>query len=81
MPEEKIMKLKEAIQNDGQRHLYVKSAITSGTTQYMVQFVHSEVRRHNKSAENEIEKLRRVQKFCICFLLGYSLNLNQSNYH
>ena len=28
------MTLKEAIQKDGQRHLYVKSAITSGTTQY-----------------------------------------------
>ena len=28
------MILKEAIQKDGQRHLYVKSAITSGTTQY-----------------------------------------------
>ena len=27
---EKIMTLKEAIQNDGQRHQYVKSAITSG---------------------------------------------------
>ena len=35
---EKIMTLKEAIQKDGQRHLpyvyvYVKSEITSGTTQ------------------------------------------------
>ena len=29
------MTLKEAIQKDGQRHLYVKPAITSGTTQYM----------------------------------------------
>ena len=28
------MKLKKAIQKDGQRHLYVKSAITSETTQY-----------------------------------------------
>ena len=28
------MTLKEAIQKDGQRHLYVKSVITSGTTQY-----------------------------------------------
>ena len=28
---EKIMTSKEAIQKDGQRHLYVKSAITSGT--------------------------------------------------
>ena len=28
------MTLKEAIQKDGQRHLYAKSAITSGTTQY-----------------------------------------------
>ena len=31
---EKILTLKEAIQKDGQRHLCVKSAITSGTTQY-----------------------------------------------
>ena len=31
---EKIITLKEAIQEDGQRHLYTKSAITSGTTQY-----------------------------------------------
>ena len=31
---EKIMTLREVIQKDGQRHLYVKSAITSGTTQY-----------------------------------------------
>ena len=30
------MTLKEAIQKDGQRHLYVKSAITSGTTQYII---------------------------------------------
>ena len=30
---EKIMTLKETIQKDGQRHLYVKSAITFGTTQ------------------------------------------------
>ena len=30
------MALKEAIQKDGQRHLYVKSAITSGTTQYFI---------------------------------------------
>ena len=29
-----IIKLKGIIQKDGQRHLYVKSAITSGTTQY-----------------------------------------------
>ena len=29
------MTLKEAIQKDGQRHLYVKSAITSETTQYV----------------------------------------------
>ena len=29
------MTLKEAIQKDGQRHLYVKSAITFGTTQYV----------------------------------------------
>ena len=29
------MTLKEVIQKDGQRHLHVKSAITSGTTQYM----------------------------------------------
>ena len=28
------MLLKEVIQKDGQRNLYVKSAITSGTTQY-----------------------------------------------
>ena len=28
------MTLKEDIQKDGQRHLYVKSAITCGTTQY-----------------------------------------------
>ena len=28
------MTLTEVIQKDGQRHLYVKSAITSGTTQY-----------------------------------------------
>ena len=28
------MTLKEAIQKDGQRHLYVKAAINSGTTQY-----------------------------------------------
>ena len=28
------MTLKEAIQKDGERHLYVKSAITSGTNQY-----------------------------------------------
>ena len=28
------MILKRAIQKDGQRHLYVKSAITSGRTQY-----------------------------------------------
>ena len=31
------MTLKEAIQNDGQRQLYVKSEITSGTTQYNFQ--------------------------------------------
>ena len=31
---EKIMTLKEAIQKDDQRHLYVQSEITSGTTQY-----------------------------------------------
>ena len=30
---EKIMSLAEVIQKDGQRHLYVKLAITSGTTQ------------------------------------------------
>ena len=30
---EQIMKLEEAIQKNGQRHLCVKSAITSGTTQ------------------------------------------------
>ena len=30
------MTFKEAIQKDGQRHLYVKSAITSRTTQYMI---------------------------------------------
>ena len=29
------MKLTEVIQKDGQKHLYVKSAITSETTQYM----------------------------------------------
>ena len=29
---EKIMALREVIQIDGQRHLYVKSAITSETT-------------------------------------------------
>ena len=29
------MKLKEAIEKDGQRHLYVKSTIISGTSQYM----------------------------------------------
>ena len=28
------MTFKEAIQTDGKRYLYVKSAITSGTTQY-----------------------------------------------
>ena len=28
------MTFKEAIKKDGRRHLYVKSAITSGTTQY-----------------------------------------------
>ena len=28
------MTLKEAIQKDSQRHLYVKLAITSGATQY-----------------------------------------------
>ena len=33
---EKIMTLKEANQKDGQRHLYVKSAIITGTTQYVV---------------------------------------------
>ena len=31
---DKIMTLAEVIQKDGQRHLYVKSAITSGSTQY-----------------------------------------------
>ena len=31
---EKIMTLEEAIQKDGQRYLYVKSAITFGKTQY-----------------------------------------------
>ena len=30
------MTLKEAIQKDGQRYLYVKLAITSGTTQYIM---------------------------------------------
>ena len=30
------MTLKEAIQKDGQRHLYVKSAITPGTPQYQI---------------------------------------------
>ena len=30
------MRLKEAIQKDGQRHLYVKSAIILGTTKYKV---------------------------------------------
>ena len=34
MPEGKIMTLRETIQKDGQRDLLVKSAITSGTTQY-----------------------------------------------
>ena len=29
------MALKEVIQKDGQRHLYAKSAITSGLTQYI----------------------------------------------
>ena len=29
------MTFKEAIQKDSQRHLYVKSGITSGTTQYL----------------------------------------------
>ena len=29
------MRLKEAVQKDGQRDLHVKSAITSGTTQYL----------------------------------------------
>ena len=29
------MKLKEALQKDDQRHLNVKSAIISGTTQYI----------------------------------------------
>ena len=33
---EKIMTLKEAIQKDGQKHLHVKLAITSGTTQYYI---------------------------------------------
>ena len=33
------MKLKEAILKDGQRHLYVKSAITSRTTQYLKYYV------------------------------------------
>ena len=32
MPEEKNYDIKEAIQKDGQKHLYVKLAITSGTT-------------------------------------------------
>ena len=31
---EKIMTLIETFQEDSQRHLYVKSAITSGATQY-----------------------------------------------
>ena len=38
------MTLKKVIQEDGQIHLYVKSAITSGTTQYirlnMLQNIH-----------------------------------------
>ena len=33
MPEGKNHDIKEGIQKYGQRHLYVKSAITSGTTQ------------------------------------------------
>ena len=33
MPEGKIMTLTEVTQKDGQTHLYVESAITSGTTQ------------------------------------------------
>ena len=33
------MTLKEAIQKDGQRHLYAKSAITSGTTQYYIRII------------------------------------------
>ena len=32
------MTLKEAIQKDGQRHLYVKSAITSEVTQYLLSY-------------------------------------------
>ena len=32
---EKIMTLSEVIQKDRQKHLYVNSAITSGTTQYI----------------------------------------------
>ena len=38
MPEGKIMTLKEAIQKYAQRLLYVKSAITSGTNQYILCF-------------------------------------------
>ena len=35
MQKEKIMTLKEDIQKDGRRYLCVKSAIISGTTQYL----------------------------------------------
>ena len=44
------MTLKEAIQIDGQRHLYVKSAVTSGTTQY-IRFKHIET---GPSCSNEL---------------------------
>ena len=43
MPEGKHTSLKEAIQKDGQRHLYVKSAITSGTTQYIHMCIEIEI--------------------------------------
>ena len=33
-----MMTLTEVIRKDGQRHLYVKSVITSGTTQYIQSF-------------------------------------------
>ena len=36
------MTLKEVIQKDGQRHLYVKSSITSGTTQYNPEIINKE---------------------------------------
>ena len=37
------MTLKEAIQKDGQRNLYVKSAITSGTIQYDTIYIHTDM--------------------------------------